>query len=62
MAKTSWVPSTKAAVQLGVSRESLVRRVQRGLLRGRLTADGRWEVDLRDLDRFVAEAAEGKPA
>lgn len=62
MPKSRWIPVSIAAARLRLSREATIRRVQRGLLRGRVTDDGHWEVDPRDLDRFLAEAPEAKPA
>lgn len=59
-----WIPASLAAARLGLSREVVVRRLQRGDLLGRATDDGHWEVDPDDLDRFLAAvlAAEDTPA
>jgi excisionase family DNA binding protein len=47
--------AAEAALRAGISREALVRMIQRKRLRGH-RADGRyWMVDATDLDRLIRE-------
>ena len=48
------IGAADAALMLGVSREVLVRMIQRGRLKG--CREGRfWEVDMGDLERLLRE-------
>jgi len=51
------VPASEAALRLACTRETLIRRIQRGSVRG-VFRDGRWFVDARDLGERAGE----KPA
>ena len=50
-----WIPASLAAARLGLSREVVVRRLQRGDLLGRVTDAGSWVVDSADIKRFIRE-------
>ena len=54
MRKTEKVSATSAAHELRISRERVVRLVQRGLLDGK-NEDGRWLVDPRSIERYKAQ-------
>ena len=54
MAAPDLIPATEGSLQLGVSRETLIRRIQRGQLRGVLR-DGRWFVVARDVAKLARE-------
>ena len=56
MPDTPLVSATSAAHDLGISRERVVRLVQKRLLDGR-NVDGRWLVDRRSLEGFDPAAA-----
>ncbi|MDX2059500.1 MAG: helix-turn-helix domain-containing protein [Gemmatimonadales bacterium] len=51
------ITATAAAVLLGLSRERVVRLVQRGQLRGRRTADGAWLVERAAVETWRAGPA-----
>lgn len=51
------IGAPQAALQAGVSRERLIRLLQRGGLRGAFLA-GRWLVDKNDLHEFISREAE----
>jgi hypothetical protein len=54
MATPLFIPVTEGSLRLALSREQLIRRIQRGTVRGALR-QGRWVVDARDVARLVAE-------
>jgi histone H3/H4 len=54
MTTPRFIPAAEGALQAGMSREQLIRRVQRREVRGALQ-DGRWFVDARDVARLAAE-------
>ena len=47
-------PAALAALDLGISRERVVRLVQRGVLMGSIEG-GRWLVDTRSIERYKAQ-------
>jgi len=51
-----WVEATDGAVMAGLSREALIRRIQRRELKGERRA-GRWFVDLRSLLKATSKTA-----
>lgn len=48
------VPAAVAAVRLGMARDTLVRRIQLGLIKGRQVA-GRWVMAQEEIDRLLDE-------
>lgn len=48
------ITATEAAVRIGISREAMVRKVQRGECRGEMLA-GRWFVPVAEVDRLLDE-------
>lgn len=64
MKDRKWVPVAEAAVRARVSRERLVRAIQRGILEGRISEDGRYFVATDALSRFVCsrQVSETVPA
>lgn len=53
------ITASAAALRLGISRERVVRLVQRGALAGRRTADGTWLVHVDAVEAMRLAREEG---
>jgi excisionase family DNA binding protein len=51
---TDWLTTAEAALKAGMSRERLVRKVEKGEIVGRVFG-GRWQVQAASLDGFLAK-------
>jgi hypothetical protein len=53
MAAEEQVPANAAALELGIARDTLVRRIQQGAVKGR-RLDGRYFVARAEIDRLLS--------
>jgi len=49
-----FIRTSDAALRAGISREAMVRLIQRGLIDGATSAAGRYAVSERSLERWIA--------